>query len=233
MTGSRAKLEQALRRLGDVLYRRAPKWTSIELIKARPLEDLSKLAALALPIAATAIPEAQKLALMSPAAGHTLVEAIPEELFLAYLISVFYALGSIIFDVFCPAEIKRHKSFSAYAAALSTGGAALPPTSGEGGPASARSPASTVEIDPEALARMPLVQLEQMFRTVAEQEAERSITPVTSWLYLERKHALLRLASGGCLGASILLTLFVVGWTTPRHVFLIKSFWQVVGYLFG
>jgi hypothetical protein len=200
-----------------------PTWTTLKRLHGRKLEWLSRVAVVVCPAVAIIYTylEAARLVPLEPLENAR--RLMPMELIALYFVALPYAVGGVFFDLCCPADIKVYQSSDIYVREYYAAEDSEQAPAGRSAlrrAISANAPEILADITPELE-----VELTELLDDVTEPEA--------NWAMQNRSRLPARMITTLLFGLSILLSIVVLVWTTPRHVFHLSSPAEVIGYLFG
>ena len=202
----------------------ALQWTSLKKLYSQRISGFAKFAAVFCPLLAMILDAISKYGGLSENDISYFVNFIPEELFVAYLVSVFYSGASIMFSTFCPEDIRKYNKFRDYAVDH--------PEEADG--VKLRGQEELVSKIQDIVVHEDEVDNEttSVLTRALVASLRDKVNPSLNWERMNDQGPLLRFIITALFGTSIIITLIAVVWTTPREVFQIISVWDVFQYLF-
>lgn len=199
-----------------------PRWSSLRALHGRELEWISKVAVVACPAIAIGFNYVESLDILPHTTLRSAQRYVPLELVAAYMVAVPYAAASILYDLACPSPIKAYESSDAFVARFK-----------ELNSPQEQTRLALHNIVRNALGEARRTQTEDSLNQVLVEVFEETTTAENTWDAMNTCRAFWRLVVTLLYLASIALSLVLLLWTTPRHVFHVSSPLDVLRYLFG
>jgi hypothetical protein len=208
--------------VADWLGEKAWKWTQLKGLHARKLERVSQFAVVACPAMAIIYNYLEASGIVQHADLEHFRRYFPMELIVAYFVALPYAVGSLAYELGCPTEIKEYVSSDRYVTERRGQNDTQQEEITSALAKFFRTPAG-------ATAGINAPNIELQLNAIIRD----TLSPEETWVLQNKKRPLTRTATSVLYGISIGLSVIVLAWTTPRHVFHLGSPVEVFAYLFG
>lgn len=208
-----------------------PRWTVLGRFKAKPLERFSQISFFLCPAIAISIEYIERIngSLHLGFNRHIANTLVPDELIVIYLIAVPYAIATKLYEIACPNEIQQHKTPEQFIEYGKPSDVILPEHVDNIAREIAELLSDQINVGEGLSSALDIKNLQ----AASLQALGEHASPANRWQALNRSAVLIRLPILLFYLISIFLSIILIAWTTPAHVFRLHPVTQIVDYFLG